>query len=125
MYKRKIMLIIALICFAFCCALIFFAGLARAETPVSFQWTPNTDSTTGYSIVMDGGTNIILNLPGKETSTANYTIVEDTTCHSFSIFAYNEAGKKSDLGNLVSWCPPEAEPPETPQQYLLILEPVH
>lgn len=84
-------------------ATIFFAGIAQASE-INFSWNPNTDSTEGYVLVMDSGSNEIAVIEGKESSYYSYLLEDDRRCHSFALYAYNSESK-SDLSNFVKWCP--------------------
>lgn len=84
--------------------LVFINTIVFADQ-VKFGWIPNTDGVTiGYSVVMDDGDNIVSDVRGIESNQVVYDI-EDNDCHTFSIYAYNEAGEFSKLGNMIYVCP--------------------
>ena len=37
-----------------------------------FTWTPNTDATQGYRLLMDGGTNVVQEIPGRDSAETTY-----------------------------------------------------
>ena len=84
--------------------LCLFPLTVQAEM-LNFSWVENVgDSTTGYAIVMDEGSNIVVDIPDKAVSSASYDTM-DNLCHRFSIYAYNGDGVHSDVGNMISVCP--------------------
>ena len=83
---------------------ILFPLVVQAEM-VQFSWVANAgDSTSGYAIVMDSGDNVVVDIPDKAVTLAGYDPL-DNECHRFSIFAYNENGDYSKVGNMISVCP--------------------
>jgi len=91
-----------LLTFVFLLAMAFKVHAAEA----TFTWTPNTENTTGYKLVMDSGANIIQDIPGIESNTVTVTITDE--CHSFALFAYNDStvNNTSLLSDFATWCPP-------------------
>lgn len=87
----------------------------------TFTWTPNTVNTTGYKLVMDSGSNVIQDIPGIESNTVTVTITDE--CHSFAIFAYNDAtvDNVSLLSDFATWCPPS---PNVVGAFLITVEQV-
>jgi len=76
---------------------------------VTFTWTANSDGTDGYRLLMDSGTNIVQEIPGRLTTTISYEI-EEVTCHSFALLAYGTIDGKdevSDLSDFAVVCPPK------------------
>ena len=71
-----------------------------------FSWTPNTDATQGYRLLMDGGTNVVQDIQGRESAETTYTAPDDGKCHAFALIAY--AGDMvSDPSDFATWCPPK------------------
>lgn len=102
---------------------LFIACTADAETIINFQWTANTDEvTTEYEILMDTGENVIVTVPGRESESTSYTLLDDEREHVFSILAKNSTGDFSRQGAMKSWRPEEEDTPGAPKQYLLTLE---
>ncbi len=98
---------------------ILLAGRCLAAG-LHFTWTPNTDATQGYRLLMDGGTNVVQEIPGRESAETTYTAPDDGKCHAFSLIAY--AGDMvSDPSDFATWCP---QKPAMVGRFLLTIEPV-
>jgi len=89
------------------CMVVFSAIFAHADDTLNFSWDANTDNTTGYSVVMDSSTNIVVSVDGRDTTTASYTITGDaaTECHTFAVFAHDDKGNRSFCSDFRVWCP--------------------
>ncbi len=83
--------------------IIVFAITKVNAAEATFTWTPNTENTSGYKLVMDSGSNVIEDIPGIESNTVTVTVTDD--CHSFALFAYND-NDESILSDFATWCPP-------------------
>ena len=93
--------------------LTFFACSNANATDLTFTWTPNADNTDGYSLVMGSGTNVVQDVPGRETSTTTFdTDVEE--CISFGLIAYVGSGEdrlESKVSEIAIVCPESKTPP--------------
>lgn len=103
--------------------LLMFAATPLYAATLHFSWTANTDSTKGYKIVMDSCSNVVLDVPGRETTSATYELPaeQEGSTHTFSIFAYNDT-QKSDCADFAVWQPPKLG---MPMQFIITLQPVN
>lgn len=97
----------------------------RAEAvELKFTWTPNTDATEGYYLIMDGD-QIVQDIQSRDISSTTYTLTDETECHAFMLVAYNQKGNTYSLPSSTrdsSWCPRR---PDQPKQFLLTVEPLN
>jgi len=90
--------------------LILFATPALAETTVTFSWTPNTDSATGYNLYMDTGHgDPVMVIDGRDSAGCEFMIADDTKPHAFSLTAFN-ATQESEQSEYVVWQPAAPKP---------------
>ena len=84
-----------------------------------FTWTPNTDATQGYRLLMDGGTRVVQEIPGRESAETTFSAPDDGRCHSFALIAYagDLVSKPSDFA---TWCP---SGPSIVGKFILTIEP--
>lgn len=74
---------------------------AYAEQRVKFTWNANTDATTKYHLYMDKGTNPVLVVDGRETTTCEFTITDESKDHVFSLTAANATLESAQSDYLV------------------------
>ena len=107
-----------LICIIFWGLIGFAVSNSNAATDVSFEWTPNAESTVeGYKLVMDSGDNTVQDITGITSSTTTFTVIDDKNCHSFALFAYS-VDDASLLSDFAIWCPKKHPKPVKPVRFL-------
>jgi chitodextrinase len=94
---------------------------ATSDTSVALAWDTSTDNSSNFwYCVQRGGEGCIRVDPPRTTITVTKLLPDRT--HSFSVYAVDAAGNRSDNSNTVSHTTPPDVTPPTPQPNLTVTE---